>query len=94
MHTDVPVKINSMLPGSRTGFAVNFDEEPMVNVLGAIEKGYAVTLQYNKDELTDMNFSGRIRATDSLSQVLKRISILYNLSIKASGNKFIIQKTH
>jgi ferric-dicitrate binding protein FerR (iron transport regulator) len=94
MHTDMPVKTNIMSPGSRTGFAVNFDEEPMVNVLGAIEKGYAVTLQYNKDELANMNFSGRVKATDSLSQVLKRISILYNLSIKASGNKFIIQKTH
>jgi len=94
MHSDMPVKPNILSPGSRTGFAVNFDEEPMANVLGAIEKGYAVTLQYNKEELTDMNFSGRIKATDSLSQVLKRISILYNLSIKASGNKFIIQKTH
>ena len=94
MHTDVPVKINSTSPGSRLGFAVNFDEEPMINVLNAIEKGYAVTLQYNKEELADMNFSGRIKATDSLSQVLKRMSILYNLNIKASGNRFIIQKTH
>jgi transmembrane sensor len=81
-------------PGSRTGFATTFEQEPMTAVLNAIEKGYSVHLQYNKDELADMLFSGRIREKDSLGQVLKRIAALYNLTVKATGKKYIIQKNH
>lgn len=92
--TTNPVKQNILSLGSRTGFAATFDDEPMMNVLSAIEKGYEVTLQYNKEEIADMNFSGRIKETDSLAQVMKRVAILYNLNIKETGNKFIIQKIH
>jgi transmembrane sensor len=88
------VKNNTSIFGSRTGLAVLFEDEPMVNVLSAIEKGYAVHLQYNKEEISDMIFSGRIKETDSLSQVLKRMAILYNLTIKETGKGFIIQKFH
>lgn len=66
----------------------------MVNMLKAIEKGYAVQLQYDKDAFADMIFTGRIREQDALSQVLNRMSILYNLTIKERGNKFIIRKSH
>jgi len=81
-------------PGSRTGVTASFTDEPIVNVLNAIEKGYAVRLIYEKEALTDMIFTGRIREKDSLSQVLKRISILYDLNIKEAGDKFIIRKSH
>lgn len=80
--------------GSRTGLAAAFTDEPVANVLAAIEKGYAVQLQYNKEALAEMIFTGRIREKDSLSQVLNRMSILYNLNIKATRNGFIIQKSH
>jgi transmembrane sensor len=91
-----PVPANNHAPslGSRTGLAIAFTDEPIVNVLNAIEKGYAVRLQYNKEALADMIFTGRIREKDSLSQVLKRISILYNLNIKETRNGFIIQQSH
>ncbi|HEX6428325.1 MAG TPA: FecR domain-containing protein [Niastella sp.] len=94
MQKPALVKSNTRSLSSRTGFAVAFSDEPMINVLNAIEKGYAVRLQYDKAELTDMIFTGRIREKDSLSQVLKRISILYDLNIKETGNQFIIQKSH
>jgi transmembrane sensor len=80
--------------GSRTGLEVAFTDEPMVNVLNEIEKGYAVQLQYDKEAFADMIFTGRIRGKDSLSQVFNRMSVLYNLTIKETGNKFIIQKSH
>lgn len=91
-----PVLAKSTAPslGSRTGLETAFTDEPIINVLNTIEKGYAVQLQYDKDALADMIFTGRIRAKDSLSQVLNRISLLYNLTIKEKGNKFIIQKSH
>jgi ferric-dicitrate binding protein FerR (iron transport regulator) len=80
--------------GSRTGVTASFTDEPIVNVLNTIEKGYAVHLQYEKEALSDMIFTGRIRAKDSLSQVLNRISILYDLRITEAGNRFIIQQSH
>lgn len=80
--------------GSRIGLETAFTDEPIINVLNTIEKGYAVQLQYDKGALADMVFTGRIRAKDSLSQVLNRMSLLYNLTIKEKGNRFIIQKSH
>jgi transmembrane sensor len=80
--------------GSRTGLALSFTDEPIVNVLLALEKGYAVHLQYDQAQLADMVFTGHVREKDSLSQVLNRISILYDLNIKETGNKIIIQKSH
>ena len=94
LHMPVLAKNNVRSLGARTGLAVMFTDEPMINVLNAIEKGYAVRMQYDKAALADMIFTGRIREKDSLSQVLKRISILYDLNIKETGNQFIIQKSH
>ncbi|HEY1201020.1 MAG TPA: FecR domain-containing protein, partial [Niastella sp.] len=94
MQHPVLVKTAAPLLGSRTGLEAAFTDQPIVNVLNAIEEGYAVQLQYDKDALADMIFTGRIRAKDSLSQVLNRMSLLYNLTVKEKGNKFIIQKSH
>jgi len=81
-------------PGSRTGFAAAFDQAPVTAVLDTIEKGYSVHLRYDKMEMADMVFSGRIRETDSLSQVLYRISALYNLTIQPTVKEYIIRKNH
>jgi ferric-dicitrate binding protein FerR (iron transport regulator) len=91
-----PVLASNHAPslGSRTGLTAAFTNEPVVNVLNAIEKGYAVRLQYNKEALAEMIFTGHIHEKDSLSQVLNRISILYDLKIKEARNGFIIQKSH
>lgn len=80
--------------GSRTGLAATFDQAPLDSVLHTISEGYGVHLKYNQEELSAMLFSGSIRETDSLSQVLKRIAILYNLSVKQSAKQFIIRKSH
>lgn len=94
LHKPELAKNNVRSLGSRTGVAIAFTDEPILNVLNAIEKGYAVQLTYDKDALANMIFTGRIREKDSLSQVLNRISILYDLNIKETGNQFIIQKSH
>lgn len=80
--------------GSRTGLATTFDQAPLDSVLHAISEGYGVHLQYNRKEMSAMLFSGSIRETDSLSQVLKRIAVLYNLSVKPTAKQFIIRKSH
>jgi len=94
MQQPVPAKERIPSLGSRTGMAATFTDEPVSNVLAAIEREYAVQLQYNKEALAQMIFTGTIREKDSLSQVLNRMSILYNLNIKATRNGFIIQQSH
>lgn len=94
LHREALAKERAPSPGSRTGVTAGFTNEPIVNVLIAIEKGYGVHLQYDKEALTDMIFTGRIREKDSLSQVLNRMSILYDLNIKETGSRFIIQPSH
>lgn len=80
--------------GSRTGLAATFDQAPLDSVLHTISEGYGVHLQYNRGEMSAMLFSGSIRETDSLSQVLKRIAVLYDLSVKPTTKQFIIRKSH
>lgn len=80
--------------GSRTGVAATYDQAPLDSVLQTISEGYGVHLQYNREEMSAMLFSGSIRETDSLSQVLKRIAVLYDLSVKPSAKQFIIRKSH
>ncbi|GAA0553216.1 FecR family protein [Chitinophaga japonensis] len=91
-HTGVAAGNNT--PGARTGFAAAFDQVPLPDLLDTIQSAYGVQVQYNRPELSDKLFTGKIRGTDTLSQVLKRIAILYNLQVKATGNTYIIQKTH
>ncbi len=40
--------------GSRAGFAVTFDQQPLPEVLESIAKGYDVPIRYNKEALDDM----------------------------------------
>lgn len=80
--------------GSRTGFTATFDQMPLDTVLSTIAKGYGVQLQYDREKMSVMLFSGSIKETDSLSQVLKRIGVLYNLSVKPAGRQIIIRKSH
>jgi hypothetical protein len=80
--------------GSLTGFAATFDQAPLDTVLNTIVRGYGVPIKYDREKMSAMTFSGSIRETDSLSQVLKRIAVLYNLSVKPDGQHFIIRKSH
>lgn len=80
--------------GSLTGFAATFDQAPVDTVLNTIARGYGVPIKYDQKKMSAMIFSGSIRETDSLSQVLKRIAVLYNLSVKPDGQHFIIRKSH
>jgi ferric-dicitrate binding protein FerR (iron transport regulator) len=85
---------NAALALSRSGFAASFDQEPLDTVLDLIAKGYGVQLQYDRTKMSAMIFSGSIRETDSLAQVLNRIGVLYNLSVKPAGKQIIIRKSH
>ncbi len=78
--------------GERTGFAISFDQTPLSEVLDSIGQGYGVKLNFKKETLSGMIFSGRIRGKDSLAQVLRRIASLHDLEIKPNPGGYSIRK--
>lgn len=76
--------------GARVGYTASFDQESLPAVLEAIAKGYQVQIRYDKQALTDRVFSGSIRATDSLEQVLSRIAALHNLTLQPITKGYIV----
>jgi transmembrane sensor len=78
--------------GGRTGYKAEFNQTPLIEVLDAIEKEYAVPMRYNREQLQDMYYSGTILETDSLARVLKRIGLLHNLRIKETAIGYTIKK--
>lgn len=94
--TTAPVPYDRLPPsyGGRTGYAITFDQTPLPDVLDSIGQGYSVKLNFNKETLSGMIFSGRIREKDSLSQVLQRIASLNDLEIRSDSRGFSIRKVH
>jgi ferric-dicitrate binding protein FerR (iron transport regulator) len=83
------VQQKSAIPfGARTGFTITFDQQPLADVLDSIAKGYAVNIKYDRESMKDMVFTGIIRKTDSLSQVLQRMAALHNLKIVSTAKGY------
>ncbi|MCW3467592.1 FecR family protein [Chitinophaga nivalis] len=80
--------------GSRSGFTAMFDQTPLANVLDTIAKGYQVNIHVQHDAFRDIAFSGVIRDTDSLAQVLHRIAMLHDLKIVTTHTGYRIEKNH
>ena len=78
---------------SNTGYEKTFDRVPLSTVLADLEKGYHIIIKYRKKDVKDISFSGTIERSDSLSWVLRRISVLHNMNfIPSANNEFIMQK--
>lgn len=80
--------------GSLHGFAATFDQAPLAAVLDTIAKGYHVSISKNAASFDDIAFSGVIRDTDSLSQVLHRMAMLHDLKIISTHTGYRIEKNH
>ncbi|MGO4288736.1 FecR family protein [Chitinophaga sp. RAB17] len=80
--------------GSLRGFTATFDQVPLSGVLDTIARGYHVSITRNAGSFDDIAFSGVIRDTDSLSQVLHRMSMLHDLKIISTRTGYRIEKNH
>lgn len=80
--------------GSLSGFAATFDQAPLSGVFDTISSGYHVNIQMKAAAFEDIAFSGVIRETDSLAQVLHRIAMLHNLKIISTNSGYRIEKNH
>ncbi|MBO9727750.1 MAG: FecR domain-containing protein [Chitinophaga sp.] len=80
--------------GSLRGVAATFDQVPLSAVLDTIAGKYHVNITGNNTAFNDIAFSGVIRDTDSLSQVLHRMAMLHDLKIISTRTGYRIEKNH
>ncbi|MEI3797752.1 MULTISPECIES: FecR family protein [unclassified Chitinophaga] len=80
--------------GSLRGFTATFDQAPLSNVFDTIARGYHVNIQLKAAAFNNIAFSGVIRDTDSLLQVLHRIAMLHDLKITSTNTGYRIEKNH
>lgn len=80
--------------GGLTGYAATFDQLPLSQVLDSLAKGYHINIRVQHASLENIAFSGTVRPTDSLAQVLHRIALLENLKITNTATGYRIEKNH
>lgn len=80
-------------PAVETGYANNYDREALDVILDDFQSAYHVSILFDKEDIKDIQFSGAILPTDSIGNILKRISMLNNLNVKKLSNgKYIVRK--
>lgn len=85
--------VQETLPPVETGYANNYDREALNVILEDFRSAYHVAILFDKDDIKDIQFSGTILPTDSIGNILKRISLLNNLNVKKLSNgKYIVRK--
>lgn len=80
--------------GGLTGYAATFDQLPLSQVLDSLAKGYHVNIRIHHTSLENIAFSGTVRPTDSLAQVLRRMALLEDLKITSTATGYSIEKNH
>lgn len=80
--------------GSLRGFSASFDQTPLSGVFDTIATGYHIRISGQAAACQDIVFSGVIRDTDSLAQVLYRIAMLHDLKITSTHTGYRIEKNH
>lgn len=76
----------------KTGVSAVFDQMPLNKVLDSIAKAYQVNISYRTVDVKNMNFTGEITQHHTLGNVLYRIAILNKLTIRRTGNGYLITK--
>lgn len=72
---------------------IQFDNQPLANVLDQLSELYATKIVYNKSDVNKLYFIGKFEKGDSLSNILETITDLNKLKLqKKSGGGFIISK--
>ena len=69
-----------------------FNNESLAQVFDQLAEMYNTEIDYNKTDLQNIYFIGKFDKSDSLEQILKRIGTLNNLTIRKTGEKFVISK--
>jgi ferric-dicitrate binding protein FerR (iron transport regulator) len=90
-ETIVPEPVKRTLPGRGEANELVFKTAPLAEVMEKLMKQYHVSIEYNKEDLAGMNFSGSMQKNDSLRVLLQAIGHMNGLTITPQANGFIVQ---
>ena len=71
---------------------IEFDDEPLPQVLDKLASCYHLNLTYNKKQIANMYFTGTVTTTDSITTILQVIANMNELKIVPAKKGFIIRK--
>ena len=67
-----------------------FNNQPLAQVFKQLEEMYGVEIVYAEAAIEKMYFIGKFSKNDSVSNILKQIAALNNLTITKQNNDYII----
>jgi ferric-dicitrate binding protein FerR (iron transport regulator) len=67
-----------------------FNNQPLAQVFKQLEEMYGVHISYSEADIEKMYFIGKFSKNDSVSNILKQIASLNNLTITKQNNDYII----
>ncbi|OJY86190.1 MAG: hypothetical protein BGP14_17095 [Sphingobacteriales bacterium 44-15] len=69
-----------------------FEKRPLKNVFDALSKRFNVTINYNRDDINHLSFTGTFAAGDSLDMILTVLCNTNDLLFENNGTNIIIKK--
>lgn len=69
-----------------------FNQQPLTEVLSILQKHFHVTITYNKEELTNIKFSGNYTGTDTLEDILNAVALINDLKLERTATGFSISQ--
>jgi transmembrane sensor len=89
----LPAKKSIIEPVAVVSDDMNFNNSLLTDVLDELEKHYHTRIFYDKTELSDMYFSGKVLESDSLTVILKVIGNMNGLQIKDTSDGYVAHKS-
>jgi ferric-dicitrate binding protein FerR (iron transport regulator) len=67
-----------------------FNQQPLTEVLSILQNHFQVTIAFNKEELTNIKFSGNYTGTDTLEEILNAVALINDLKLERTATGFSI----
>lgn len=81
----LPVKVQSIIPEAQS-VRLNFSKASMPEVLEKLQSAFNRHIEFDRDDIQEIYFTGSFSLTDSLSTILSVISVMNDLKISMDGN--------
>lgn len=72
--------------------ALVFDAAPLPDVMNALEKKFGVGIHYNKADISDLYFTGKVLPADDLAVLLQVIANINHLTIEKGTDGFTVKR--
>lgn len=79
-------------PAILSGNWYMFNNQPLPHVFEQLEELYSVQINYNQQDFKNVYFIGRFEKADSLEHILNNIALLKKLTVRHTGNRYIITR--